>query len=337
MTAGAPHYDVAGLGNALVDTLVTIPDEALVGTPWTRGIMHPVPHAEWREAYARFEGPAMQVHAGGSAANTISGLGLLGARTVFRGQVGDDDLGRRYAASLEEACGDHALAVTGERPTGKCLSLISEVDGERTMLVDLGAAPTLSGLGDFEGQIRRARILHVTGYAFLDGPIRATAYQALEVARRADVRISFDVADPFVVKAIREDIWRILREYAAIAFLNREEIGALCETDRPERAIHEVAEAVETVVVKLGGQGSLVKSCGVLTPVGIHPVQAVDTTGAGDAYAAGFLFGCVNDWSPARAGRLGARVAALTVARLGGVVRDRAPLAEAVSACRERP
>jgi sugar/nucleoside kinase (ribokinase family) len=279
----------------------------------------------------------MQVHAGGSAANTISGLGLMGARTVFRGQVGDDDLGRRYAASLEEACGEHALAVTSERPTGKCLSLISETDGERTMLVDLGAATYLVGLGDFEAQIRRARVLHVTGYAFLDGPIRATAFQALEVARRADVRVSFDVADPFVVKAIRDDTWRILREYAAIAFLNREEVGALCETDRPERAIHEVAEAVETVVVKLGGQGSLVKSRGVLTPIGIHPVRAVDTTGAGDAYAAGFLYGYVNDWSPARSGRLGARVAALTVAQLGGVVRDRALLADAVAACRERP
>jgi sugar/nucleoside kinase (ribokinase family) len=98
-----------------------------------------------------------------------------------------------------------------------------------------------------------------------------------------------------------------------------------------------VAEVVETTVVKLGSRGSLVKRGGELTPIGIHPVRAVDTTGAGDAFAAGFLYGYVQDWSPARAGRLGARVAALTVAQVGGVVRDRALLAEAVAACREQP
>lgn len=335
--AATIHFDVAGMGNALVDTLVTIDDEALVGTPYQRGIMHPVPHEEWKQAFARFEHPTMQVHAGGSAANTIAGLGLLGARTIFRGNVGDDDLGRRYGASLEEACGGHALAVCDDAPTGKCLALVSRTDSERTMLVDLGAAPRLADLGDFEGHIRRAKVFHVTGYALLEGPIRATAFQALEVARRAGVRISLDIADPFVVAAIRDDIWRILREYATIVFMNQEEAGALCGGAAPERAVHEVAESVETTVVKIGARGSLVKQGGVLTPIGIHRVQAVDTTGAGDSYAAGFLYGYVNDWDAARCGRLGARVAALTVAQLGGVYRDRAGLAAAVDACKEQP
>ncbi len=337
MPDSAAHFDVAGLGNALVDTLVTIDDQALVDTPYQRGIMHPVPHREWELAFERFQHPTMQVHAGGSAANTIAGLGLLGARTVFRGQVGDDELGRRYGASLDEACGGHALAVTSEHPTGKCLALVSKSDSERTMLVDLGAAPKLTGLGEFETHIRRSKVFHVTGYAFLEGPIRATAFQALDVARKAGVQISLDVADPFVVAAIRDDVWRVLREYASIAFMNNEEAAALCGGMAPEQAVHEVAEAVETTVVKLGSRGSLVKQRGVLTPIGIHRVQPMDTTGAGDAYAAGFLYGFVNDWSAARCGRLGARVAALTVAQLGGVFRDRAGLAAAVDACKEQP
>jgi sugar/nucleoside kinase (ribokinase family) len=337
MPSSAPHFDVAGLGNALVDTLVTIDDQALVGTPYQRGIMHPVPHSEWEQAFARFQDPSMQVHAGGSAANTIAGLGLLGARTVFRGQVGDDDLGRRYGASLDEACGSHALAISPDHPTGACLALVSRSDSERTMLVDLGAAPKLSGLGDFETHIRRSKVFHVTGYAFLEGPIRTTAFQALDVARKAGVRISLDVADPFVVAAIRDDVWRILREYASVAFMNHEEAAALCGGAAPERAVHEVAEAVETTVVKLGSRGSLVKHHGQLTPVGIHTVQPKDTTGAGDAYAAGFLYGYVNDWSAARSGRLGARIAAMTVAQVGGVYRDLEGLAAAVDACKEQP
>jgi sugar/nucleoside kinase (ribokinase family) len=337
MPNSALHFDVAGLGNALVDTLVTIDDEALVGTPYQRGIMHPVPHREWEQAFERFQHPTMQVHAGGSAANTIAGLGLLGARTVFRGQVGDAELGRRYGASLEEACGGHALAVTSESPTGKCLALVSRSDSERTMLVDLGAAPRLADLGPFEGHIRRAKVFHVTGYAFLEGPIRDTAFEALRVARSAGVTISLDVADPFVVAAIRDDVWRILREFASIAFMNHEEAAALCHGAPPERAVHEVAEAVDTTVVKLGSRGSLVKHRGELTPIGIHSVTPKDTTGAGDAYAAGFLYGYVNDWSAARAGRLGARVAALTVAQVGGVFRDVEGLKAAVDACREQP
>ncbi len=337
MSHSAPHFDVAGLGNALVDTLVTIEDEALLDTPYQRGIMHPVPHAEWETAFHRFRHPSMQVHAGGSAANTIAGMGLLGARTVFRGQVGDDELGRRYGASLDEACGVHALAVTPDHPSGKCLALVSKSDSERTMIVDLGAAPLLADLGELETHIRRSKVFHVTGYAFLEGPIRTTAFQALDVARKAGVQISLDVADPFVVAAIRDDVWRILREYASIAFMNHEEAAALCGGAEAERAVHEVADTVETTVVKLGARGSLVKHRGVLTPIGIHRVAPVDTTGAGDAYAAGFLYGFVNDWSAARCGRLGARVAALTVAQLGGVYRDREGLAAAVEACREQP
>ncbi len=337
MSPASPRFDVAGLGNALVDSLVVIQDQALAVTPYQRGIMHPISHSDWAKAFERFRSPDMEVHAGGSAANTIAALGLMGARASFRGQVGDDQLGQRYAASMESACGGHALAVSSSHNTGKCLALVSATDSERTMLVDLGAAPQLADLGDFRDHIRRSRILHVTGYAFLEGPIRDAAFQAVELARDCDVRVSVDVADPFVVAAIRDDLWRVLREYAQIVFMNHEEICALCGDERPERAIHEVAQAVETTVVKLGRRGSLVKHRGELTPVGIHSVHAVDTTGAGDAYAAGFLYGAVNDWSAARCGRLGARVAALTVSQLGAVVRSREVLAQAIEACREQP
>ena len=135
-----PRIDVTGLGNALVDTLLLVDDADLKDLGFARGIMHIVQHEQWQQAYERFKAPGMQVESGGSAANTIAALGMLGARAVFRGQVGADALGRRYAESLRAACGDHSLRVAPSLNTGKCLSLVSRTDQERTMLTDLGAA-----------------------------------------------------------------------------------------------------------------------------------------------------------------------------------------------------
>ncbi len=333
----SPLHDVTGLCNAMVDTLVLVDDASLADLGRPRGIMHRVDRDAWEAALARHGTPDAEVHAGGSGANTLSGLGLLGARAVFRGQVGDDAMGRRCAASLEEACGGHALAVAPGLRTGACLALVSRQDHERTMLVDLGAAPLLPDLGPFAAIIRQSRVFHCTGYALQGGPIRAVALEGIEVARRAGRAVSVDVSDPFVVRELGDDLWRLLERSVDLAFLNEEEATALCGGAPAEEALERIAAHVPTVVVKLGRRGSLVMHEGVVTPVGIHPVRAVDTTGAGDAYAAGFLFGYTRGWSASRSGRLGARVAALAVGQLGAVCRDRAGLAEAVAACWERP
>jgi hypothetical protein len=332
-----PLHDVAGLCNAIVDTLVLLDDAALAGLGRPRGIMHLVEPGAWEAALLRYGTPDTEVHAGGSGANTLSGLGLLGARAVFRGQVGDDAMGRRFSASLLEACGGHALAVAEGLRTGTCLALVSREDHERTMLVDLGAAPLLPDLGPFAETIRRSRVFHCTGYALQGGPIRAVALEGMEVARRAGRAVSVDVSDPFVVRDLGDDLWRVLKRTVDLVFLNEEEARALTDGAGAEEALERIGAHVPTVVVKLGRRGSLVMHDGVVTPVGIHPVQAVDTTGAGDAYAAGFLFGYTRGWDAARCGRLGARVSSLVVGQLGAVCRDRAALGAAVAACWEQP
>ncbi|MBN1334843.1 MAG: adenosine kinase [Deltaproteobacteria bacterium] len=330
-------YDVAGLCNAMVDTLVRVDDAELADLERARGAMHLVDRVAWEKALARFATPDAEVHAGGSGANTLTGIGLLGGRAVFRGQVGDDEMGRRCAASLLEACGGHALAIAPGLDTGACLALVSRQDHERTMLVDLGAAPLLDDLGPFAETIRRSRVFHCTGYALQGGPIRAVALEGMEIAHRAGRAVSVDVSDPFVVRGLGDDLWRILERTVDLVFLNEEEAAALCDGAGPEEALERIAEHVPTVVVKLGRRGSLVKHEGVVTPLGIHPVQAVDSTGAGDAYAAGFLFGYTRGWSASRSGRLGARVASLAVGQLGAVCRDRSALAASVAACWEHP
>jgi hypothetical protein len=331
------RYDVVGIGNALVDSLVVLDEPDIASTGFRQGIMHVVDASTWDAVYRRFLSPAMQIHAGGSCPNTLATLGLLGARTLKRGQVGDDELGRLYLESLATSCDASAMKVKSGVPTGRCLSLVRRDDGERTMLTCLGGAIEMDDLGPFEDAIRHARILHLTGYPLLQPPIRDAALAALETAREAGVSVSLDVADPFVIRAIRDDVWRVIRDYCDVVFLNAEEATELCEGLPPERAVHEVGRFVETVVVKLGSRGSLVKCRGVVTPIGIHRVRAVDTTGAGDAFAGGFLYGLTQDWAAPRCGRLGARVAALTVSQLGAVHRDPVALREAVRACEETP
>jgi len=319
--------DVAGLGNALVDALVRVPDDALLARfGLTRGQMHPVEHGRWQEIYEAARDPAggagpVEVHTGGSCANTIAALAMMGGECVYAGQVGRDDFGALYARRMEEACGGHALQYAGEGNTGKCLSIISEVDAERTMITDLGVAVSMGELGDFAEVVRGARVLHLTGYLFLGGPVAEVAWAALEVAREAGVTVSLDVADPFVVGAVREHIWRAVRDYTHIVFLNADEASALTDLP-PEQAVHEVSRHVDCAVVKLGSKGSLIKRGDEVTRVGIHRVEALDTTGAGDAYAAGFLHGWLAGWAPWRAGSLGAMVAARTVAQVGAVCRD---------------
>ncbi len=316
-------YDAVGLGNAIMDALVRIEDDGiLTELGLTRGQMHPVDHARWVEVFVKVRPLGIEFHSGGSCANTIATIGLCGADVLYRGQVGADEFGTRYARSLTAACGGHDLHVHPELPTGKCLSLISARDAERTMLTDLGASIHLGGLGEAGGHIAKARLFHTTGYKFLGGPVRETAFAALQVAEAHNVPISFDVADPFVAHTIRADVEALIKDHVDIAFLNKEE--AMIVTGKPlDAAITELAGWADTVVVKLGGQGSIVLHDGERHVVPVYPVHVVDTTGAGDTYAGGFLYGWLRGLPPARCGELGSRMAALTVGQVGAVVRDR--------------
>jgi sugar/nucleoside kinase (ribokinase family) len=323
--------DVAGLGNALVDALVRIDDESVLEElNLTRGQMHPVDHSRWSEVYARLESLGIEIHPGGSCANTIATLALLGTSSVLCGQVGSDEFGRSYAGQMEATCGAHGIRFSKSGNTGKCLSIISRSDAERTLVTDLGAATGLSGVGDFREHIENSRLLHVTGYLFLGGPMADTAWEAMAVAKAAGVPISIDVADPFVINSVKMEMWRALEDYADLAFLNEEEAYALTGKKDAE-ALVAVANVVHTPVVKLGARGSLILEDNEIIHVGIHKANAIDTTGAGDTYAAGFIHGWLRNWELPRCADLGARLASLTVSQIGAVCRDKQAIAAALA------
>ena len=323
--------DVAGLGNALVDALVRIDDESLLAQlELTRGQMHPVDHGRWTSVFETLEPLGVEIHPGGSCANTIATLALLGTQSILCGQVGRDSFGDQYAEQLAGVCGGHGLRFTEGGNTGKCLSIISNSDAERTLVTDLGAATGLAGVGDFRHSIEKSRLLHVTGYLFLGGPMAETAWEAMEIAKEAGVPISVDAADPFVINTVKDDMWRALEDYADLAFLNEEEAFALTGK-REAEALVEVANFVHTPVVKLGARGSLILDGDEIIHVGIHKANAIDTTGAGDTFAAGFIHGWLRGWPLGRCADLGARLAALTVSQIGAVCRDREAIAAALA------
>jgi sugar/nucleoside kinase (ribokinase family) len=317
-------WDVAGMGNAIMDALVIIEDDALLDElGLIRGTMHPVDHDGWSTVYNRVRHLDVAFESGGSCANTIATLGRLGARSIYCGRVGDDELGRIYAERIQASCGQHALRVAHGVPTGKCLSLVSAADAERTMITDLGASIGLDNLGDFGDQLSHTKIAHFTGYTLLDGPMLPVILQAMKIAKAGGALISLDVADPFVVQGIRGRLWEVIDEHADIVFLNAEEARALTDQS-PEQAVERIARhaRVQTVVVKLGSRGSMVWRDGEVHAIGVRKVHAIDSTGAGDAYAGGFLYGCLKGWDAARCGTLASAVAATAVSQLGAVVRD---------------
>jgi sugar/nucleoside kinase (ribokinase family) len=327
----AASIEVAGLGNALVDALVRIDDDSLIDELGAvRGRMQPCDHAEWERAFRLVrDGHHVEIHSGGSCANTLATLGFLGATTRFCGQVGDDQMGALYRQRIEEACGGHAIRVTGAHATGKCLAVISGPDAERTMFTDLGAATALPALGDFDAVIRASKVLHLEGYLFLGEPMRSRAFEAMAIAEAHGVDVSVDLSDPFVVATVRDLMWSVCADHADVVFLNAEEATLLCG-GTPETGLAVLSEVCDTVALKLGARGSIVSQGDRSWPIEPLRVRAVDTTGAGDAYAGGYLYGRLRGWEPGHAGRLASRVAAATVSQVGAVVRDRTRLATMV-------
>ena len=287
--------------------------------------------AQWQSIYSDLGDLKADIKTGGSCANTITTLGLLGAAVSYCSQVGDDELGSSYATQLEEACGRHHLLVSDSVATGKCLSLVS-TDAERTMMTDLGAAVQLGSVEHYNDATASSKILYLTGYLMF-GSTRAHMLELIEAAKSAGVKIGFDVADPSVVSALKDDMFEVIRDHVDIVFLNKAEAAALCGGS-PEDAIAQLRGMCEVVVVKLGGEGSMACRGSEEVKVGIYKVDAIDTTGAGDSYAAGFLFGLVNDWPLVQCAQLGSRVASEAVAQLGAVVRDTSVLANCVAEIR---
>jgi sugar/nucleoside kinase (ribokinase family) len=253
--------------------------------------------------------------AGGSAANTIAGLADFGGKAAYAGKTGLDELGTFWLKDIRN------LGVTIEVPqaagkTGACVVLITE-DAQRTMLTHLGLSATLGPDDISENEIRKAKYVYIEGYLFAGDSTKAAAMRAIELAKKNGVKVAFTVSDPFLINMHRDLFWELIEGPVDLLFCNLEEARSLTGMNDPVDCAQEIHQHAANVALTLGPEGSLLMHEGQTTPIEGVTVQAIDTTGAGDMYAAGILYGITNGLTWKQAGHLASHAAARVVSQMG--------------------
>ncbi|MCF6342596.1 MAG: adenosine kinase [Bacteroidales bacterium] len=306
---------VLGIGNALVDAIIKLENDSLfeeLGFP--KGSMQLVDEKTSAMIQEKSRHLEKEMASGGSAANTIHGLAKLGVETAFIGTIGEDETGRFFRDDLEKSKIKPLLNIS-TTPSGLANAMISK-DGERTFGTFLGAAIELSGDDLSRGQFEGYSYLHVEGYLVQNHNLLETI---LKLARQAGLQISLDLASFNVVEDNLGFLKTMVNEYVDIIFANEEEAKAFTGQE-PEEALETLAQQTEIAVVKIGSKGSLVLKGQQRTDVGVVPTSVVDTTGAGDLYASGFLYGLINNWDMGKAGHLGALLASKVIEDYGAKI-----------------
>jgi sugar/nucleoside kinase (ribokinase family) len=321
--------DVIGIGNALVDVLSYETDALVRHHGLVKGTMHLVDEARARQLYDAM-GPGIEI-SGGSAANTIVGVASFGGRAQYVGKVRDDQLGDVFGHDLRSTgVGYDTPAATSGPPTGRCLILITP-DAQRTMNTFLGASVHLSPADIDGGLIARGKILYLEGYLF-DPPGAQEAFRvAAGLAHAASRKVSLTLSDPFCVDRHRAAFLDLVEHHVDVLFANEAEIRSLYEVDDFDAALQQVRRHCEVAALTRGPRGSLVVGGDEVHVIDACPVTTlVDTTGAGDLYAAGFLFGLSRGLDLATCGRLGSVAAAEVISHVGA--RPTVPLADLAAA-----
>ena len=292
---------VLGMGNALVDIITRLKSDDVLNTfGLPRGSMTLVDLETSNFINAETSGLAKSKASGGSAANTIHGLAHLGVETGFMGTVGNDDLGNFFYKDMKNKTIEPIL-FKSVIDTGRAMALISP-DSERTFATYLGAAVELS-TEDLNSSIFKGYdYLYIEGYLVQDHDL---IEKAVRLAKKNGLKVVIDMASFNIVEEHKAFFMKLITEYVDIAFANNQEAEALTD-EKPEKAAEILGGYCEIAVVKTGAEGSLVYKDGTLTRIGVRQSDPIDTTGAGDMYAAGFLYGLIKGYSIEVCGKIGA-------------------------------
>jgi sugar/nucleoside kinase (ribokinase family) len=312
-----PRLDVLTIGNAIVDVIADASDDFLEAEGLTKGSMRLIDADEAERLYSHMQ-PAREV-SGGCAGNTAAGIAALGGKAAFVGQVADDQLGAFYRHDLTAAGVEFTTpSVTIGVPTARSMILVTP-DGHRTMNTFLGAAQHLPASALDEAQIQGAQAIYLEGYLWDPETPRYAMVRAIEVARAAGRKVAFSLSDTFCIERHRDGFNALIDGGKIdILFANQAEIEMLAGVPHLDSAVEVVRGKVETLVVTRGEKGALATRGGERTDVPAEPVrEVVDTTGAGDLFAAGFLAGYTSGKSLERSLRLGAIAAAEVIQHYG--------------------
>ena len=287
-----PTYDVVAIGNAIVDVLSQADDAFIASEGMAKGSMQLVFSPEEADALYAKMGPGLEA-SGGSAANTVAGIAALGGTCGFIGQVADDQLGQVFGHDIRAAGVHFDTAVrAGDPTTARCLIFVTP-DGQRTMNTFLGASQFLPAAALDRALIADAAILYLEGYLWDPEEPRAAMRAAIDIARSAGRKVAFTLSDVFCISRHGDDFRRLLSEgLVDILFANEAELLALSEVDTFDAAVAKLSAQVTTLVVTRGADGACAIQGGKRVEVAAEPIaRVVDTTGAGDLFAAGFLSG----------------------------------------------
>ena len=326
------QYDVASLGNAIVDVIASVDDRFLLTHQIAKGTMTLIDEFRAKELlkaladHHQAKSPLHEV-AGGSAANTMAGLASLGGRGLFLGKVSADRLGKVFGDSMA------ATGVTFHNGTGKtsastASSMIAVTpDGQRSMNTFLGACREMIPDDVDESQVARARVLYIEGYLWDEESAKQASRKAIAAVKGAGGRIAMTLSDPFCVGRFRDEFLHLLTKDVNILFANEDEAKALYEVEEFADVVKAAQAWGGIAALTRSAKGCVIVEGGVVHEIPAAPVaKVIDTTGAGDQFAAGFLYGITHDKDLADCGRLGVLAAAEVISHYGA--RPEVPLKE---------
>ena len=308
-------FDVYGMCNPLFDLQAEISDETLQSLGYTKGSTYLVSSEEQRAIVSGVYNSLVNAESGGSGANSMIMVNLLGGRACYTGCVGVDDHATMYRSSLADK-GVKPNLGSVEGATGICAVLVTP-DSERTMCTFLGSATELSVNHIHWDDLRDSKYLYVTGYLWDTESQKEAVLTAMHEAKKAGVKVALSLSDPFCVNRHRDDFNNLVEKHVDVLFGNDTEAMALTGESDPVSAAKVLSTKVNVVAVTLGARGSLVIQDGVAHEIEPFKVNAVDTTGAGDAYAGATLFGLSQDWPIDRIGRVASYVSCQVVGQFG--------------------
>jgi sugar/nucleoside kinase (ribokinase family) len=313
----AHTYDIAAMGNAIVDVLAPASDDFLEVHRIPRGVMTLIDEARAGELYAALPDDRREV-AGGSAANTMAGVASFGGKGLYIGKVGNDRLGQSFADGMNALGLKFSTPFAEDGPSTACCVIAVAPDGQRSMNTYLGACRGLGPADIREEDITAAKILYIEGYLWDMEEAKAASRKAIAIARNHGVKVAFTLSDPFCVGRFRGEFLDLLNNGVGIVFANEDEAKALYEAPDFESAAKKLAAWGGIAAVTLSEKGCAVIGRGETHAVpAVKVEQVIDTTGAGDQFAAGFLFGLSCDMDLNTCGRLGVLAASEIIAHYG--------------------
>ena len=310
------RFDVTAIGNAIVDVLAKADDALLAEHKLPKGGMSLIDAPTAERLYAVM-GPGVEA-SGGSAANTIAGIAALGGKTAYIGKVADDQLGKVFTHDIRAVGVSYTTPpLKGGLPTARCLIFVTP-DAQRTMQTFLGATSQLNPEDVDMNAIKASKVLYLEGYLWDQPQAKKAMREAAVEAKRAGVKVSLTLSDSFCVARFRDEFKELIKNHVDILFANESEILSLYEVTDFDAALQAVRKDAEIAALTRSEKGSVVVNGDEVHVIdAVKGVKVVDTTGAGDAYAAGFLYAFTQGRNLATCGRLGGVMAAEVISHMG--------------------